>query len=121
MQNGETASAKYDAAPKTGILINDPAACSKHLDNNDTKQVCKPSAPPMQNSTTRTSINQTDISLYSITRKHEAITTKRIADLVLISTKPGEPVSDVTAKSSGASFSNLSCSIAASFTFQADQ
>jgi len=44
------------------------------------------STPPMQNRTTRTSTNQNDINLYSITKKHEAITTNKIAAMVLIST-----------------------------------
>lgn len=44
------------------------------------------STPPMQKRTTKRSMNQVDISLYSKTKKHEAMTTNKTADIVLIST-----------------------------------
>mgnify|MGYP004711336989 CR=1 FL=1 len=44
------------------------------------------STPPMQKRTTKRSRSQDDISLYSKIKKHEAMTTKKTADAVLIST-----------------------------------
>lgn len=54
--------------------------------------ILRTSMPPMQKRTTRTSINQNDMSLYSMTRKHEANTTNRSADTMVISSTPLEPV-----------------------------
>nr|GMC80211.1 hypothetical protein Iba_chr04aCG18220 [Ipomoea batatas]GMC84695.1 hypothetical protein Iba_chr04cCG14050 [Ipomoea batatas]GMC89533.1 hypothetical protein Iba_chr04eCG20320 [Ipomoea batatas] len=65
MQNGETARVRYDTAPSKGILTKVSAACSNHLKlySRITKQPNRSADPPMQNRTTRISMNQRDISL----------------------------------------------------------
>jgi hypothetical protein len=60
----------------------------------------------MQKRTTKSSMNQSDISLYSITKKHEAITTNRTADVMLMSTTPLVTMALVRGISSAASYKN---------------
>jgi hypothetical protein len=60
----------------------------------------------MQKRTTKSSTNQNDISLYSKTKKHEAITTNRTADVVLMSTTPVVPMASVSRISSAESYKN---------------
>lgn len=64
------------------------------------------STPPMQKRTTKSSRNQYDMSSYSTTKKHEAITTNRTADVVLMSTTPVLPMASVIGISSAASYKN---------------
>lgn len=62
-------------------------ACSaKHSDLR--QGVTHTSVPPMQKRTTRRSRNQDDISLYRTIKKHEAITTNKTADVILMFTAP---------------------------------
>lgn len=60
----------------------------------------------MQKRTTKSSMNQNDISLYSITKKHEAITTNRTADVMLMSTTPLVPIALALGISSAESYKN---------------
>lgn len=62
------------------------------------------STPPMQKRTTKSSTNQADISLYSMTKKHEAITTNKTADVVLMSTIPAPKGAFAVGISSAASY-----------------
>lgn len=64
------------------------------------------STPPMQKRTTKSSRNQYDMSLYSTTKKHEAIRTNRTADVVLMSTTPVLPMASAIGISSAASYKN---------------
>lgn len=70
------------------------------------RRIKRTSTPPIQKRTTKSSRNQDDISLYSTTKKHEAMTTNRTAEVVLISTPLLPLPLFMSGRSSEASYKN---------------
>lgn len=63
MQNGETASVRYETAPKKGTLMNDSAVCLNHL------KIIDPLSPEITKGKLKTHNNGEDSNPFKLLKK----------------------------------------------------